>query len=311
MGICFPLPKTDCEKYKGSEEILTNRVESIQLQSEEFISSLAACNEDKWVLAQENLVSMFSEFQCITKWTVEERIRTLCVGENYVIVGGKNVEIFTHSGKLQSRLIGHERPVNAMCSQNHLLLTGSGDWTLRLWDMFTQEELDRNLINWNVVTSLAWANENLVVQTSEDLRLRLWDIREKKIMKSAVIHVGDNFATCCDARDNLVITGHRGFSGSGCDVNLWDLRKKELVKNIKTHSQSVESVKILDEEFFSCSKDGKIAQINNNGEVVQIWTHPEEKPFVSMDLYKIGILAANIEPKVMFFNTNPLKLSIG
>ena len=121
-----------------------------------------------------------------------------------------------------------------------------------------------------------------------------------------MIAVGDNFATCCDVKDNYVVTGHRGFSGNGCDVKLWDFRKKEEVLVIKEHQQSVEAVIITDNNLISCAKDGKIVRCGMDGKIVDVWEHPQAKPFVAMQKYKEGILAANIEPKVMFFNIDPL-----
>jgi len=42
--------------------------------------------------------------------------------------------------------------------------------------------------------------------------------------------VDTNFATTCDIwssgnEDKFVVTGHRGFNGSGSEVKMWDLKK--------------------------------------------------------------------------------------
>ena len=118
--------------------------------------------------------------------------------------------------------------------------------------------------------------------------------------------VGDNFATCCDVDGFSVLTGHRGFNNEGCDVKLWDLRKIQEVRSMKDHQQSVEAVKIFKEHFVSCGKDGKLVLYEIDGQVKETWEHPTRKPFVKMDSYKDGLLAANIEPKVMFFSIFPL-----
>lgn len=151
-------------------------------------------------------------------------------------------------------------------------------------------------------------NDVTAIQTSEDLKLRVCDIRKKNIEYSETINVGDNFATCCDTKDHFVITGHRGFSGSGCEVKLWDLRKNQMVVCIKEHEMPVEAVKFYEDSFVSCGKDGKIVIYKNNGMVSQVWNHPQANPFNAMDLFQNGILAANAEPKVLFFTLNPLNI---
>ncbi len=72
-------------------------------------------------------------------------------------------------------------------------------------------------------------NPSLFIQCSEDLTLRLWDIRKKPFKPAVDFKVGTNFATTCDiwssgSEDTLLITGHRGFNGQGSDIKYWDLR---------------------------------------------------------------------------------------
>ena len=309
MGICFPLFKSERRKYVESEDIPTHRIDSIPLKSSEFITNLKS-SSDHWVLTQENLLSLYSDFNLLTSVELSARIRSLCIDDNYIVACNKEIEVFSYTFKSQSKLSGHEKVVNSVSLNKNLLLSGSADWTVRLWDVFSETELNRNLINWNVVTSLMWKDENTAIQTSEDLRLRVWDIREKCIFKSAVLPVGDNFATCCDVCDEIVVTGHRGCSGDGCEVKIWDLRKKEILVNVSNHSQSVESVKFLGDKVLSAGKDGKLILMKNDGVVTDVWNHAKATPFVAMDRFKEGVLTGNLEPKVMFFHVNPLKNDI-
>ena len=309
MGICFPFFKSDRQKYVHSEDPPTHRIDQIHLPTPEFISTVSACG-DYWVLSQESSLSLYTDFSLTHSWDLSERIRSLCIDSNYIVSGNKEIEVFSYQGKSQSKLIGHERVVNSVSLNDNLLLSGSSDWTIRLWDVFAQTELNKNLINWNVVTSLKWKDENTAIQTSEDLRLRVWDIREKQIWKSAVFKVGDNFATCCDSSGDLVATGHKGCNEDGCEVKLWDLRKNEMIVSCKNHSQSVESVKFVNEKIVSCGKDGKIIEGKLDGSVSDVWTHSKCSPFVVMDKFKGGVLAGNLVPQVLFFNINPLKNEI-
>jgi hypothetical protein len=67
------------------------------------------------------------------------------------------------------------------------------------------------------------------VECSEDLALRLWDIRARPFKPQVEFKVGTNFATNCDimsfeGEDLYLATGHRGFNNEGAEIKLWDLR---------------------------------------------------------------------------------------
>lgn len=297
----------DTRKYE-EEEVPTQRTEGIQLPSDDFIIGLQKGSEDDvWILGQEFIIGLYKDFVPQKTWNTQERIKTISTNNGIILCGGKTVEIYNEDSNLLGKLKGHERPVNALALKHNIAISGSGDWSLRLWDLNTLTEIDRNVINWNVITCLKMIpDEPLVVQTSEDLRLRIWDLRERKIMKSSVISVGDNFATCCDVKGDYIITGHRGFDSQGCEAKLWDRRKNQELKAFKGHEQAVESVKFIGETVFSCGKDGKINQYSMDGSILDTWTHPLAKPLVSMEVYKKGLIVANIDPKVMYFTVNPI-----
>jgi WD40 repeat protein len=72
-------------------------------------------------------------------------------------------------------------------------------------------------------------NNDLFVECSEDLTLRLWDIRARPFKPQVEFKVGTNFATNCDimsfeGEDLYLATGHRGFNNEGAEIKLWDLR---------------------------------------------------------------------------------------
>ena len=110
------------------------------------------------------------------------------------------------------------------------LVSGSRDQTTRLWDLETRKQLHSRLIGRNAVTYLKWLpnSTDLFIECSEDLTLRLWDIRSKPFKPSVEFLVGTNFATNCDilsieGEDLYLATGHRGFNQEGAEVKVWDL----------------------------------------------------------------------------------------
>jgi hypothetical protein len=83
-------------------------------------------------------------------------------------------------------------------------------------------KIDRNVVTW-----LGFKDENNFVQMSEDLTMRIWDVRALPFKPSIECKIGTNFATHADIIDvdgkSLLVTGHRGFNNEGAEVKLWDL----------------------------------------------------------------------------------------
>ena len=70
-------------------------------------------------------------------------------------------------------------------------------------------------------------SENQFIQCSEDLRLRIFDVRDDIIEPTHSIVTGTNFVQCTDIdkSGNYILTGHKGFNNEGCSVKMWDIRK--------------------------------------------------------------------------------------
>jgi hypothetical protein len=100
-----------------------------------------------------------------------------------------------------------------------------------------------------MITQNRWICDNTFIQTSEDLSIRIFDIRAKPFKPQLEVKVGTNFATTCDlfSTGELFSTGHRGFNGSGSDVMLWSLKKlDEPLFTFTDHQFTPETVRFLD-----------------------------------------------------------------
>jgi len=309
MGNCLPFKRKANKYNEGTTPQLNS--EGISLPNEDFISGIEACEDlDMWFLSQESLVSTYKNFEIINSWTTQERVKSLHTTQGLVLSGGRNIEVTNHSGTPFALLKGHERPLNALDSKGNYTVSGSSDWSVRVWDLNKCSEVSKSTINWNVVTSLKFISENTFVQTSEDLKIRVWDIRDGKPQVQNSIASGGNFATCCDVKDNYLVTGHRGFDNQGCHIKLWDLRHLKKLQKLQAHQQAVESVKFYENSVLSCGKDGNIFQFSQSGSLEDKWSHPQLRPFQTMTIFKGTILASNNEPKVLQFSINPLNLKM-
>ena len=153
--------------------------------------------------------------------------------------------------KAEIEFKGHEMSVStvAVSADKERLASGGRDCTTRIWDIEKQKSICKRQIARNVITQVKWlANQpELIVETSEDLYLRMFDIRIKPFKPIVEIKVDTNFATTCDIwsegnEDKFLVTGHRIFNGAGTALKLWDLRKLLTCKNEGTTESLTEFV---------------------------------------------------------------------
>jgi WD40 repeat protein len=68
----------------------------------------------------------------------------------------------------------------------------------------------------------------MLSQASEDLRLRVWDVRAGLNCAVCELVGHNNIITCCDVAvegdDMMFVSSSNGFDGAGCEVMIWDRR---------------------------------------------------------------------------------------
>merc|ERR1712216_988732 len=133
-----------------------------------------------------------------------------------------------------------------------LLVTGSRDCSLRSWDLESGKELSRRKVLRNVVTPHCLrrlpGSTSSLVQASEDLQFRLWDLRIGGNVPAHAVHAGPDQLVCMDVSDdgNYVACGSKGFSRENCVVKIFDLRTglQELDK-LACADQTIEALCIV------------------------------------------------------------------
>jgi len=146
-------------------------------------------------------------------------------------------------------LRGHELSVMAVAvaEDGQQALSGSRDCSLRHWDLATGATKGRCHLEQNVVTCLKWVpgETSLVAQGSEDLRLRLWDVRTLSRPAAVLENEYVYFPLCCDCSGPYVLTGSNGFNSVGCELRLWDRRTLKQVHVLTGHDQAVTGCALL------------------------------------------------------------------
>lgn len=308
MGNCFLCknnPDSGITSGVGTTRVIAYST-AIFLPTTDYISCLTTGN-DGFCVAQDYVVTYFQDFTIKHSWNPSNgMVKCLCLSDDNVFVGGKYI---MHADKLGSRLgdfQGHDLPASAVDYNpvTRQLASGSRDYTIRIWDVETHKHIVGSKVNWNVVTYLKWQmSTQLLIQCSEDLKLRAWDIREPPMRCAISLDTGDNFATHCDVTEgNMVVTSHRGFNGIGCEAKLWDLRAEAMVTNFMGHRHAVEGAVFLGSKVFTCAKDGRLHRYSLEGALEEYWEHPSQHPFLHLARYKEGLLLASSPPTLHYFS---------
>lgn len=106
----------------------------------------------------------------------------------------------------------------------NVLASASGDFTIRLWDIEAgSSKLKLGL--GDVVQSLSWsADGSLLVTTSRDKKLRIWDVRQQRPAQEVQSHTGgkNSRAVWMGEHDRVATTGFSRMSDR--QLALWDIK---------------------------------------------------------------------------------------
>ncbi len=104
----------------------------------------------------------------------------------------------------------------------------------------------------------------MIYQGSEDLCIRVWDIRQNTNVTAQHITGYVYFPLCLHLQDDgpILATGCKGFNSVGCGVTLWDTRNtSQPLNELRGHTQDVTSCQfhsVKSNMLVTASKDGSI-----------------------------------------------------
>jgi WD40 repeat protein len=161
-----------------------------------------------------------------------------------------------------STLEGHTDEVNsvAFSSDGLLIVSGSDDKTVRIWNVLSGAVVHtlRGHTNW--VTSVAFSSDSLrIVSGSDDCTVRIWDVGSGVVLHALEGHMGYVLSVAFSP------DGSRTVSGSGdCTVRIWDVGSGAVLHTLKAHTNWVASV--------AFSSDGLRIVSGSHDRTVRIWS---------------------------------------
>ncbi|NEO29627.1 MAG: hypothetical protein F6K36_04085 [Symploca sp. SIO3C6] len=185
------------------------------------------------------------------------------VSEQELVMDHADVEGLT-VGEQEPTKIKQNRQLRSLDS--YILASGSGDHTVKLWDLSSGQCFQSLQGHANWVCSVAFAplksknspNSTILASGSYDHTVRLWDISTAKCLQ--VLQGHTNWVwTVAFSPD-----GHTLASGSGDHtVKLWDLNSGECCQTLQGHTSRVWSV--------AFSPQGKILASGSSDHTVKLW----------------------------------------
>ncbi|XP_043841248.1 WD repeat-containing protein 31 isoform X2 [Dromiciops gliroides] len=174
------------------------------------------------------------------------------------VSGGKDKMVVAYNwryGDIMKQFKGHEREITKVASVfgSNQFFSASRDKTAILWELNGHSQpIQRFLGHDMVVTGLAvthlcWIpREPLLLQTSEDKTIRIWDSRRLQVAHK--FPAKQHIQTYCDISPDgyYCVSCSSGFGGEGCEATLWDLRQtRGKICEYKGHFQTVTSCVFL------------------------------------------------------------------
>ncbi|KAJ5960828.1 uncharacterized protein N7479_007978 [Penicillium vulpinum] len=159
------------------------------------------------------------------------------VPENFTVrpeADAEDIQDLAPIGKLS----GHPKKIGHVLfnpAAENVLATASGDYTVKIWDIEAgAAKLTLNI--GDIVQSQSWsANGSLLVTTSRDKKLRIWDVRQERPAHETNGHTGakNSRAVWLGERDRIATTGFSKMSDR--QLALWDIRAvREPINGFKT-----------------------------------------------------------------------------
>ncbi|OCK82966.1 DUF1900-domain-containing protein [Lepidopterella palustris CBS 459.81] len=180
-----------------------------------FRGHTAAVLDTDWNPFNDSLIASGSDDGKVFIWKVPEGFTLYTDAEEPADVGPV------------AKLIGHSRKVGHVLfnpAAENVLASSSGDYTVKLWDV-EAGAAKLNLKHSDFVQSLSWsANGSLLVTTSRDKKLRIWDVRQEKPAHEVPGHSGakNSRAVWMGEHDRIATTGFSRMSDR--QLGLWDAR---------------------------------------------------------------------------------------
>lgn len=159
------------------------------------------------------------------------------------------------------KFCGHRRPVCsvAFSHDSKLILSGSEDETIKLWDSATSECLHTFQGHKDIVATVAFSHDSkLVLSGSRDHTIRLWDSTTSEHLHTFRGHKRTVHSVTFSHNSKFVLSG-----SYDSNIKLWDAATGECLRTFRDHTGPVLSV--------AFSHDSKLVASGSSDTMIMLW----------------------------------------
>ncbi|CAD6265671.1 unnamed protein product [Miscanthus lutarioriparius] len=211
-----------------------------------------------------------------------EPIRALIADQegSYLIGGGSNGNMFlweVSSGELLHTWHAHYRAVRCLALYDYLLVSGSEDGSIKVWDLITvldeQSRLEAQkpyLYSFSQhalpVTDIACFLGAIAISSSEDRTCKIWSLSEGRMLRSISFPTSIG-SVALDPRSHIFYAGGRDgkiyVTAMGVDLSFHGSDESSILGTLDDHSKAVTSL--------ASSKDGLLLVSGSEDGNVRVW----------------------------------------
>lgn len=165
------------------------------------------------------------------------------------------IEGYSFNGSKELSLKGHTENIKAIfISDNNIIISGSKDKTIKLWDYQKKKNILTLKGHTKTVRCICTINEKLIISGSADKTLRIWDIEKEKNTK--ILRGHTETVTCCIYINDVIISGSKDKT-----VKVWDIKKAEVIYNYTSHTSAVRCLNYINNNQIVSAGDDSIIRI--------------------------------------------------
>jgi serine/threonine protein kinase len=164
-------------------------------------------------------------------------------------------------GNLLQTLTSHSYSVTSVAysPDGQTLASGSGDKTIKLWNVKTGNLLQTLPSHSNLVISVAYSPDGQTLATgSGDKTIKLWNVKTGNLLQTLTDHTDWVYSVAYSPDGRTLASG-----SDDSTIKLWDVKTGNLLQTLKGHSNLVISV--------AYSPDGRTLASGSDDKTIKIW----------------------------------------